>query len=250
LSEEDEPGDRFPAWTACSRREADELASCTWPHVEFLDAHRRGRFFSLSLVRTGAPRHRFSTTDFDGCSRNRYSTTELDGCRKRTSPATDFPRGPPVRAAKRTNWLLARGRAATSSPLTIEAASSHYRSFEPAVHGTGSRRRISTGVVGTGTRRRNSTVVGRGRDRRPISRVDRLFAPRSGRTGFLNGAARRRPRRSQTKPLRLAIARSNRRSAAQVVDIGSRRASDEVETGGRFPAWTACSRREADELAS
>jgi hypothetical protein len=162
--------------------------------------------------------------------------------------AADFPRGPPVRAAKlqdpgapvrtaklqdpgapvrtakRTNWLLGRGRASMSSTLTDKASSSRYRSFEPAVRGTGDRRR-------------NSTIVGRGRDRRPISRVDRLFAPRnskiperpfaprSGRTGFLNGDARRSPRRSPTKPVRLAIARSNRRSAAQVFDAGSRRGS-------------------------
>jgi hypothetical protein len=51
-------------------------------------------------------------------------------------------------------------------------------------------------------------------------------------------------------PVRLAIARSNGRSAAPVIDDGDRRAANEVENGDRFPAWTACSRREADELAS
>jgi hypothetical protein len=188
------------------------------------DAHRRGQFVSLSLVRTGGPRLRFSTTDLDegprhrfstteldeclrhGCSttdldegqRHTYSTTDLDGCRTRTRPATDFPRGPPVRAAKRTNWLVERERASRSPTLTDEASSSRYRSFEPAVRGAGNRRGNSTAIRGTGNRRRISTGVGQGRDRRPISRVDRLFAPQSGRTGFLNGAAHRRSRRSLT----------------------------------------------------
>jgi hypothetical protein len=43
-----------------------------------LDAHRRGQFVSLSLVRTGGPRHRFSTSELDGGPRHRFSTTELD----------------------------------------------------------------------------------------------------------------------------------------------------------------------------
>jgi hypothetical protein len=38
-------------------------------------------------------------------------------------------------------------------------------------------------------------------------------------------------------------------STAQVIDDEARRGSDEVEIGGRFPAWTACSHREANELA-
>jgi hypothetical protein len=59
--------------------------------------------------------------------------------------AAAFPRGPPVRAAKRTNWLLERGRAAKSSTLTHEASSFRYRSFEPAVRGTGVRRRKNVG---------------------------------------------------------------------------------------------------------
>jgi ribosomal protein L18 len=197
-----------------------------------LDGHRRGQFVSLSLVRTGGPRHRSSTTEFDGGPRHRFSTTEvddglrhgsstteLDRSRTKSRPATDFPRGAPVRTAKRTNWLLERCRASKFSTLVDGRAAS--------------------------------------------------------------------PRRTSTRPVRLAIARSNRRSATQVfddgsrrgaaaqvlddgprresttltIDDGSRRESDEDETGDRFPAWTdcsrretprtwsACSHREADELA-
>jgi hypothetical protein len=167
-----------------------------------IDAHRRGQFVSLSLVRTGGPLHRFSTTDLDGGQRHRFSTTDLDGgqrhrfstteldggprqrfsttelddglrhgcstmdlegCRTKSRPAADFPRGPPVRAAKlqkpgapvrtakRTNWLLERGRGPMSSTITDEASSSRYRSFERAVRFTGSRRRNSTGVNGAGS---------------------------------------------------------------------------------------------------
>jgi hypothetical protein len=109
-------GGRFPAWTARSRREADELASWTAPRGEILDAHRRGRFVSLSLVRTGRPRHRFSTMD-------------LDGGRTKTRSAAEFPRGPPVRAAKRTNWLLGRGRASSSwRPPVVPVAFADARS--------------------------------------------------------------------------------------------------------------------------
>jgi hypothetical protein len=34
-----------------------------------LDDHLQSRFVSLSLVRTGGPRHRFPTTELDGCRR-------------------------------------------------------------------------------------------------------------------------------------------------------------------------------------
>jgi hypothetical protein len=212
------------------------------------DAHRRGQFVSLSLVRTGGPRLRFSTTDLDegprhrfstteldeclrhGCSttdldegqRHTYSTTDLDGCRTRTRPATDFPRGPPVRAAKRTNWLVERERASRSPTLTDEAGSSRSRSFELAVRGAGSRRR-------------SSTRGERGGERRPISRVDRPFASRSERTGFLNAVARRSSRRPSargsesgaassrpqpTRPVRHAEACANWRSTARVLGAG------------------------------
>jgi hypothetical protein len=71
VSDEDGNGGRLPAWSACSHREADELASWTGTRVEVLDAHRRSQFVSLSLVRTGGPRHRFSTTELDECRRHR-----------------------------------------------------------------------------------------------------------------------------------------------------------------------------------
>jgi hypothetical protein len=108
------------------------------------DAHRRSRFVSLPLVRTGGPRHRCSTTKLDedqrhGLSttkldegqRHGFSTTDLDGGRTKTRTAADFPRGPPVRTAKRTNWLLERERASRSSTITEVAGSSRYRSFDP-----------------------------------------------------------------------------------------------------------------------
>jgi hypothetical protein len=83
-----------------------------------------------------------------------------DGDRRR--PTTDdrrasfallkpCPRGPPVRAAKRTNWHTLDGDArGEESTNTYEASSSRYRSFEPAVRGTGDRRRRSTTVIDDG----------------------------------------------------------------------------------------------------